>query len=987
LADETTIQDDQQVDVPDVPQDNGQQPNGDGQPQLPDDKKKELHGIVSKMILNKESEDNIKNVISYYNRKYTTSTPTTPVPEHQIVHTDEQNNDYLVGQAQNRLQGHIQNNAKEAAQEIYANEFSQATRDLANGKITVDQFKQARDNYVKNRVNVEQGNDAMVNQAKTDPYAQSIILKHTVKNNPQLGNEIKQDVALVSAKDRLGTNGEQIKKNLQGIKNGDLDVDLSNGQVIKPVGFWGSAINSLRDNLNAHSEFLWNKNHSDADIANKYLGEAEYRNPDEPVEVPKDNFLGKAGEFVGGNLPITGMGGTLAAAETLFPEGKLLKVGSLLANSAMVGTDMYMVGHANAMKQHFWENYRNGMSPEDAVKDARNKADYDATTDAAAGVAMGAVGSMGGMEAVKLSPEVRGFAKGLYNEGKNLLAYGTPEAAATGLINVASQEAKNAHNGTENNDGLSDAALAGVLLPYVMRMGRAGGNLVKSSLWNNIKTDIAKMPEGVVNGQIDNAVQTGAMNPNDANDFKSELTDLRKNDARIPIHVTDPEVRQQASELMDKYDEEKKKLDVSHDMNNDTIKARMKEIKDEYQKLTGTEPQDNIRTKKIDFDKVAVAKNILNEDIEKQNGDWTKSDINTLGAKGNPEQFLKEMAMQAHGITADGETHPLGSQEKTMTDIHGYSPELINAAKEAYPKESFQNKEVEGAGSDNPKTIIKKEAAPSSPEPDYLLSRHADTVKDEQGKVSGPNQSGLSSDGKRDANDLSNDVLAHSKQTGVPVKKVIHSDLERAMETGDKVADKTGAVSISDKNLRTWDIGDFDDTKDTEFKKVQNWFSEHPDEKTYNGDIEKFQGKKLGETLNEYAKRTIDAHKPYENEPASTMLIDHSNNMMIMDAYRKNGNVWDENAIKDYINAEKPEPATLVNKNIKQANPKITEAENNRQAELKQAGKPEISDFKELKGKELANSKEIEPEDALAKHEEITSNLEKLKKLINCLWT
>ncbi len=214
------------------------------------------------------------------------------------------------------------------------------------------------------------------------------------------------------------------------------------------------------------------------------------------------------------------------------------------------------------------------------------------------------------------------------------------------------------------------------------------------------------------------------------------------------------------------------------------------------------------------------------------------------------------------------------------------------------------------------------------PAPDYLLSRHGDTIKDEEGKVSGTDMHPLSEDGKRDANMLADDVVKQSEQSGVPVTKVVSSDLERAKETAKTVADKTGAAIHHDEDLRTWDIGQFNETPDKEFKKIQQWFVEHPDEKIYKPELNLAEGekpedkdpnygKKIGESFNDYAQRTIEAHKKYEGEPASTMLIDHSNNMMVMDAYRKNGNVWDENAAKEYLKSEKPEPATLQTKNIK----------------------------------------------------------------------
>lgn len=183
----------------------------------------------------------------------------------------------------------------------------------------------------------------------------------------------------------------------------------------------------------------------------------------------------------------------------------------------------------------------------------------------------------------------------------------------------------------------------------------------------------------------------------------------------------------------------------------------------------------------------------------------------------------------------------------------------------------------------------------------FLESRHADTVDDEQGKVSGPNDNPISKEGRKDANDLAEEV----KDKGVT--KVITSDLERANQTGEIVADKTGAEIEHRPELNTWDIGDFDKASDEEFKKAQKYFVDNPNAK-------EFEGKKINESFNEYKDRVIKARTELQNEPASTLVVNHSNNMMLWDAYKKNGDQWNEQAAKDYLNAKTPEPATLVNK-------------------------------------------------------------------------
>lgn len=183
-----------------------------------------------------------------------------------------------------------------------------------------------------------------------------------------------------------------------------------------------------------------------------------------------------------------------------------------------------------------------------------------------------------------------------------------------------------------------------------------------------------------------------------------------------------------------------------------------------------------------------------------------------------------------------------------------------------------------------------------------LESRHANTEDDEIGKVSGQNTKPLSKDGVEDAEALRDEVALHAPD------KIITSDLPRAKQTADIVSD--GKIPVEEnKNLRSWDLGEFSGMKDADFKKVQKFFVEHPDEKT-------FEGKNLGESFNDYKDRVISEREKIDKEnDAGTMIQNHSNNMNIWDAYQKNGGEWNEQAAKDYLSAKTPPPATLINPN------------------------------------------------------------------------
>lgn len=212
----------------------------------------------------------------------------------------------------------------------------------------------------------------------------------------------------------------------------------------------------------------------------------------------------------------------------------------------------------------------------------------------------------------------------------------------------------------------------------------------------------------------------------------------------------------------------------------------------------------------------------------------------------------------------------------------------------------------------------------SGKEEEHVLeARHSITDHDEQGVVSGQNDRPLSDEGVTKAHDLAEEVNANHN-----IKKIVSSDLARASETAHIVSN--GNIPVEERpELRSWDLKDFGGMKDEEFKEIQKWFADNPDEKVYKGPIESAKGKGLGESLNEYATRVIAARQAVEKEGPGTFLVNHSNNMMIWDAFKANGDVWDADAIKDYMDSPTPEPAKI--KGAVEAGPENVTPEEGRQ--------------------------------------------------------
>lgn len=225
--------------------------------------------------------------------------------------------------------------------------------------------------------------------------------------------------------------------------------------------------------------------------------------------------------------------------------------------------------------------------------------------------------------------------------------------------------------------------------------------------------------------------------------------------------------------------------------------------------------------------------------------------------------------------------------------------------------------EVEGA--------IDKSAA--AKKENIVEARHGLTREDKEGVTSGQTDVPLDKEGRQKAQ-----VLAEELK-GEGITKVVGSDLKRNLQTGEEVAKELDVPHETNPGLRSWDEGEWDKTPDTEWKEAKAYYTEHPDELEY-------KGKKLGETFNQYKERVLETWKQIRaNAKEKTLVINHSDNMMLRDAIDKYG-AWNEDARKYFLEEKTPEPATVhegIGKEEPQAGEPVTE----------QAGVPLVKEFYE----------------------------------------
>jgi broad specificity phosphatase PhoE len=784
--------------------------------------------------------------------------------------------------AANRVAGEIQNSDKAIGNIL--------------SKQKVQEFQQKMDQYRRADGKMELPTpDFSFTKGVRD--AQAAQIKPTLSQNPALARQVLEEQGNINP-DRKGQiqadvyqldRGEtspKIQDNVEKLKKGELEYNLHNKTLQKPEGFWGSLGTSYSERVKARDDYDQIMSLNNDQLTHKL--ETEYRayDPDEPVNTPTG--IGHLGKMIGSQPPQA----LLAGAGVAMVPGA--EEAAPWAAALVASPEIHAISYRNELKSHYKELRDQGVSPEQATAQAQHAADFNANVDMAQGALMTAAGMRLGGTPAKLNLS-EGFINAVSKGTKGLLQHTAEEAVPQGALAAGLRGVKNLHDGKPlgegmTEDGVQTAAMVAAL-GLLIKTPEAVANSPK--IFSQIKQGIAKNADAA-HVELAHMVNQGNITPTEANHASAIIQQQQALDGQIPSHITDDDTRIQIQDLIKHKTKLEGDLDVLNKAYHPAIKNKIADIDEQIQKLSDLPVKEKAegatpKPKPTPGEKKLVG---MPEEISPTIELSTKTENN--GNQTKEADAQAQVLEQAKGLIQKGvDDGKISDVYKTSIDHPDHFLDFINdqvkGGNEENLRKEFGNELVD----------LAKQRQPSE---SLLESRHADTNNDEKGITSGPNQDPLSKSGKRDSNDLANEV----KDKGIT--KIISSDLERAKETSKIVADKTGAKVEHDPNLRTWDIGEFDGSTDKEFKRVQDYFVNHPD-------ATEFEGKKIKETFNQYKDRVIKARTELEKEPASTLLINHSNNMMLWDAYEKNGRQWNEQAAKDYINGEKPEPATLTTKN------------------------------------------------------------------------
>lgn len=183
--------------------------------------------------------------------------------------------------------------------------------------------------------------------------------------------------------------------------------------------------------------------------------------------------------------------------------------------------------------------------------------------------------------------------------------------------------------------------------------------------------------------------------------------------------------------------------------------------------------------------------------------------------------------------------------------------------------------------------------------PQITEVRHGETEEDQNGIVSGSDGVPLNDIGIKGVNDL----IEEAKDRGFT--KVVNPDTMRGGMTGEMISNSLGVPRETIPTFNSWDIGEWNGSSEKDYLRAEQHFVNNPD-------ATEFEGKKINESFNQYKDRIIKARQELEDKnQGNTLLVNHSANMNVWDAYQSSGGKWDEAARQHYLSAEDAEPAVL----------------------------------------------------------------------------
>lgn len=711
----------------------------------------------------------------------------------------------------------------------------------------------------------------MANDVNTARIVLNQKAKDLNEKDPVASKQLKADIYRLDRQNEPSKD-DKISKNIEKIKNGDLDYDIAHGVLTKPVGFFGGLIEGFTQKKKSFEDYDIYSSGDEAAII-KNLNEKIKYDPDKPTVIGTEGFAnilpgGEAGMMTGGQ-PIKPLAAGALAGWVGGPEA------GTAAMSLVSGPEMYKLGYANSLPQNYAaiKQHNPNISDVDAYHKAAELADKQAAVEGATGIAMGALGGEfafrpTGLSTGLLQKSVGNALRQLGEEGakKGLEGLGVGVIGATGQA-VKNLIAQKAGLPTETTEGMAEQLKSGVAMTVGMAIAAKVPKLLNPKTYNQLFQGLSKQPEPVIAATLEGLQKSGYITPEEAQQVQSKIKEHQELDNSIKPNVPESD-RIKVQELIKKRNDLEGSLETMDKAYHKSIKNQIDKINEQILSISEGRERGELQT-------------IIDKEIKSGKGD--KKVLSGLADKSENEikLYMKDVAAN--------------SNDPIMIEILGEN--IVNKAKELYPQEQPKESKISVIKSEEIKrpettTIAPAETGAGKVPEEQIghveISEHGEDTKTKEGLENGIEPSKLSEEGIKEAKELGQYLIENKKN------KIVTSEIERAKQTSEEAAKEVKSITGKEipvepnKVLNTWDIGEYDGKPEGSF--VEEAWVNKPNE-----------APKGGESFNDFTNRMEQAYQYVKSLPEDNHVISHSKVMRALSALEKTGGKWTDETTKDFL--------------------------------------------------------------------------------------
>lgn len=697
--------------------------------------------------------------------------------------------------------------------------------------------------------------------------------KDLSKTNPADAAMLKADIYRVDRQNNPEKENK-IAKNVEGIKNGEFDYDIVNGQLIKPEGFLGGLATGYKEKVQAFDDYgVYKTGDKKAilDLINKRL---KY-DPDEAAPQPKgewvQGFFNEMARMAGGQPLKPLIGG--AAAGLAGPEA------GVAAASAITAPEMYKLTFGATLPHNYAaiKKVHPDWSEEQQLQEAIDFTNNQANIDALSGAAMGVLGAKAGMKPTGLNSNLlqRSLGSALKQVGQESVKK-TLEGLGVGTIGASGQLVKNLMAQQEGipvdeSEGLKEQLLGGLKMTAGMHMIAKFPELLKPKTYNQLLQSFKNVPKDQIASELNNLQQSGQITEEQAKNAQTAIKEHADIDNSIKPNVPLAD-RLKVQEKIKERNKLDANLETEDKAYHTDTKEQIKNLNDQINRVSKGEERGELQQ--------LIDKESKDENIKGYTAETLKN-----ASENDLKRYFKEISEQAHDPNSEA------------TARVTFGDNIVNKAKELYPQEQPKESKISVIKSGEIKhpettTIAPKEIGagkvPSEQVGHVEITEHGEDTKTAAGKENGIGPAPLTKEGLQEAQELGKYIADNNKT------KIITSEVERGLQTAEEAAKEAKRITGKDipiernELLNTANIGNDEGKPEGTFKE-KDWF-----ERKYMPEG--------AESPESFKERMEKAYQYVKSLPEDTHVVSHSKVMRAFDALSKTDGKWTDETTNIFLN-------------------------------------------------------------------------------------